>query len=90
MQLNGVEFTRTGNPSEDLKTYATARGISEAEAKKELEAEFGIPKAIESSKDEDVSISTSSEDLSVDDTTTEETTNIVFTLLPVYNNLFPS
>ena len=77
MQLNGVEFTRTGNPAEDLKTYATARGISEAKAKEELEAEFGIPKAIESSTDEDVSISTSTDDLSLDDTTeeTEETTS---------------
>ena len=50
--LNGVEFTRTGNPVEDLKNYATARGINEAEAKKELEAEFGIPEQINNSKDE--------------------------------------
>ena len=71
MQLNGVDFTRTGDPAKDLQTYATARGISESEAKKELEAEFGIPKAIESSKDEDVSISTSSDDLSLDDTSEE-------------------
>lgn len=69
--LNGVNFTRTGDPVADLKTYATARGISETEAKKELEAEFGVAKAVSSSTDEDVSISTSSEDLSLDDSTDE-------------------
>ena len=66
--LNGVEFTRTGNPQVDLQTYATARGISEAEAKKELEAEFGVAEAVKNSKDEDVSISKDA----VDSTDTSE------------------
>ena len=54
--LNGVEFTRTGNPQADLVTYAKARGIDEAQAKEELEAEFGVAKAVNESKDEEVSL----------------------------------
>ena len=68
--LNGVEFTRTGDPVADLKTYAAARGISEAKAKEELEAEFGVAKAVNNSADEDVSISDSVDDLSLDTETT--------------------
>uniref|UniRef100_UPI0039B8EC75 hypothetical protein n=1 Tax=Candidatus Ruminimicrobium bovinum TaxID=3242779 RepID=UPI0039B8EC75 len=50
--LNGVDFTKTGNPVEDLKNYATARGISETEAKSELEAEYGVAEAVKNSQDE--------------------------------------
>ena len=57
-QLNGVEFTRTGNPQADLVAYAKARGISQTEAKAELEAEFGVAKAVENQKDEDVVLDT--------------------------------
>ena len=49
--LNGVEFTKTGNPIEDLKNYATARGIGETEAKEELEAEYGVAQAVNNSQD---------------------------------------
>ena len=62
--LNGVEFTRTGNPQADLVTYAKARGIDEAQAKEELEAEFGVAKAINESKDEEVALSNDSTDTS--------------------------
>ena len=50
--LNGVDFTKTGNPVKDLKNYATARGISETEAKSELEAEYGVAEAVKNSQDE--------------------------------------
>lgn len=62
--LNGVEFTRTGNPQADLVTYAKARGIDEAQAKEELEAEFGVAKAVNESKDEEVALSNDSTDTS--------------------------
>lgn len=41
--VNGVNFQQTGNPQADLVTYANARGIDQATAKKELEAQFGAP-----------------------------------------------
>ena len=63
--LNGVEFSKTGNPVEDLKNYATARGISESEAKEELEAEFGVAQQVNSSQDENnISVDGSNFDLS--------------------------
>lgn len=68
--LNGVNFTRTGDPAADLKTYMEARGIDETTAKEELEAEFGIPETIESSSDEEVSLSDSNCSLCIDDTDT--------------------
>ena len=63
--LNGVEFSKTGNPIEDLKNYASARGISESEAKEELEAEFGVAQQVNSSQDENnISIDGNNFDLS--------------------------
>ena len=49
--LNGVVFNKTGNPVEDLKNYATARGIGETDAKEELEAEYGVAQAVNNSQD---------------------------------------
>ena len=43
MNINGISFQPTGNPQTDLVSYAKARGISEAQAKSELEAAIGTP-----------------------------------------------
>ena len=43
MNINGILFQPTGNPQTDLVTYAKARGISENQAKAELEAAIGTP-----------------------------------------------
>ena len=73
--INGVNFTRTGDPQADLKTYMNARGIDEATAKAELEAEFGVPQMVKANDvDEDSTLTSSSTD-SESATTTEAITS---------------
>lgn len=61
--LNGVTFNRTGNPQADLVNYANARGISQDEAKAELQCAFGNPQqsnfSFNSSEDEETEFSLS-------------------------------
>ena len=43
MTIIGGDFTLSGNPVEDLKRYAKTKGISDEEAKKELQEIYGNP-----------------------------------------------
>jgi len=73
--INGVNFTRTGDPQADLKTYMNARGIDEATAKAELEAQFGIPQMIQANDvDEDSSLAIDATD-SVSNTSSSQATD---------------
>ena len=77
--VNGVNFTRTGDPQADLKTYMNARGIDEATAKAELEAQFGVPQMIQANDvDEDSALeidTTDSESATTTEAITSETTD---------------